>query len=188
MAVRRERLVEVAEKVLRDSGIKDGQTALDFGCGHGNYAIPLALLVGPSGKVYALDKDTSELDRLMERARKAGLTNIVRVDSPGGERIGLEDDSVDVVLLYDVIHSHYFSPRERRAHFREVDRVTRSPALLSVFPHHMDGDEIAEVVRLAEEMGFRMVLDYRGPVIHDDDIAEGYVVTFRRLWQTCDPP
>jgi SAM-dependent methyltransferase len=35
--------------------IKPGAHVLDYGCGPGNYTIAAAKLVGPSGKVYAVD-------------------------------------------------------------------------------------------------------------------------------------
>jgi len=41
--------------ILEEVGIKPGFHVLDFGCGPGSYIIPLAKLVGESGKVYAMD-------------------------------------------------------------------------------------------------------------------------------------
>ena len=174
-----ETLFAAAEKVLRTVGVEAGQTCLDFGCGHGNYTIPLARIVGPAGTVYALDKDEGELDKLVERAREAGLGNIRRMDSSGDLGIALDDGSVDAVLLYDVLHSHYFSAEQRDALFREIGRVAADRALLSVFPNHMEPGEIEEeVVRRAAGIGFENAREYRGPVVHDDGIIEGHIVTF----------
>ena len=52
-------LKKYSEKLLREVGIKKGQTVLDFGCGKGNYTIPVAKIVGQDGFVYALDKSKS---------------------------------------------------------------------------------------------------------------------------------
>ena len=41
--------------ILKEVGIKPGFHVLDYGCGPGCYIIPLAELVGKSGKIYALD-------------------------------------------------------------------------------------------------------------------------------------
>jgi SAM-dependent methyltransferase len=176
-------LLATAEEVLRSVGIETGRTCLDFGCGHGNYTIPLARLVGPEGDVYALDKDRTKLDRLVERAHDAGLDNITRIDSAGGPGIPLDDASVDVILLYDVVHSHYFSAVQRDGLFLEIGRVAADPALLSVFPNHMERGEIEEqVVQRAAGVGFRPVREYRGPVVHDDGVTEGRVITFSKGW------
>ena len=37
-----------------------------------------------------------------------------------------------------------------------------------------------EVIGRANSIGFQVVGEYRGPVVHDDGIMEGYVLTFRR--------
>ncbi|MCK4241915.1 MAG: methyltransferase domain-containing protein, partial [Dehalococcoidia bacterium] len=41
--------------ILKEVGIEPGFHVLDYGCGPGSYTIPLAELVGESGKIYALD-------------------------------------------------------------------------------------------------------------------------------------
>lgn len=176
-----ETLFAAATKVLRAVGVEADKTCLDFGCGRGNYTIPLARIAGPAGTVYALDKDEGELDKLVERAREAGLDNVVRIDSPGDLRIALDEGSLDVVLLYDVLHSHYFSTEQRDALFGEIGRVAADRALLSVFPNHMETDEIQEeVVRRAADIGFQVAGEYTGPVVHADGIIEGHIITFRR--------
>jgi len=43
------------KKVLQEVEIKPGFHVLDYGCGPRSYIIPLAELVGKSGKIYALD-------------------------------------------------------------------------------------------------------------------------------------
>ena len=101
-------LSDIASRVIEKVGVKAGQTVLDFGCGSGVYTIPLARVVGDQGEVYALDKDRHALDGLMQRAGSAGLANIRRLDTAGGTRIALADNSVDVVLLFDVFHLYYF--------------------------------------------------------------------------------
>ena len=41
--------------ILKEAEIQRGFHVLDYGCGPGGYVIPLAELVGTSGKIYALD-------------------------------------------------------------------------------------------------------------------------------------
>jgi ubiquinone/menaquinone biosynthesis C-methylase UbiE len=87
------------EDVLRRVDIKEGQTVLDFGCGSGNYTIPIAKIVGTKGTVYALEKNRYSLNELMQRARTEGFTNIKRIDTSGEVKLYLDDESVDAVLL-----------------------------------------------------------------------------------------
>jgi ubiquinone/menaquinone biosynthesis C-methylase UbiE len=122
-----------ALEVLERIGIRRGQTVLDFGCGHGTYAIPAARIVGAQGRVHALDKDKEALDELMQKAESAGLENIERMDTSGELEIGLTDESVDVVLLFDVFHSFYFPQADDRERLLgEICRIMKPSAFLSV--------------------------------------------------------
>ncbi|MGD9691903.1 MAG: class I SAM-dependent methyltransferase [Phycisphaerales bacterium] len=56
--------------------IRPGQTVLDIGAGPGYAACDLAQLVGPTGRVIALDEAPMYLDHLRSQAEARGLTNI----------------------------------------------------------------------------------------------------------------
>ncbi|HEY6952527.1 MAG TPA: methyltransferase domain-containing protein [Bacteroidota bacterium] len=61
----------------RRAGFTSGQTILDIGCGPGYASLDLAEIVGPAGKVVAIDKSRRFLDALGSTQRQRGLTNIV---------------------------------------------------------------------------------------------------------------
>jgi ubiquinone/menaquinone biosynthesis C-methylase UbiE len=123
------RAIELLERI----GVRKGQTVLDFGCGYGMYTIPVARIVGEQGIVYALDKDKEVLDTLMQKARSAGLMNIERMETSGEPEIELADETVDVVLLFDVFHSFYFPKAEdRRRLLDEIRRIMKPSAFLSI--------------------------------------------------------
>lgn len=69
------------------AGIGPGQTVLDIGCGPGYATVDLAELVGPSGRVIALDKSEKFLNALDRERRNHRLENIVthKVDFDGGD-------------------------------------------------------------------------------------------------------
>lgn len=58
--------------ILKEVGIKPGFHVLDYGCGPGSYIIPLAELVGKSGKIYALDIHplAIQIVQVIEKRRK----------------------------------------------------------------------------------------------------------------------
>jgi len=165
-------------KILEKAGIKRGKTILDFGCGSGTYTIPAAKIVGEKGKVYALDKDGKVLDELMQKTESLGLRNIKRIDTSGELKIPLADESVDIVLLYDVFHSFYFSQvADRRKLLEEVRRVSKPDALISVWPKHMESEAKEEI----ESANFYPEREYSGTLIHDnEDIEKGKVLNFRK--------
>ena len=60
----------------RSAGIGPGQTVLDVGCGPGHAALDIAELVGPSGRVVAIDKSERFLRALHAMCRERGIENI----------------------------------------------------------------------------------------------------------------
>jgi ubiquinone/menaquinone biosynthesis C-methylase UbiE len=177
---------ESGENILRYIGIKKGQDVLDFGCGSGNYTIPAARVVGEHALVYALDEDKEALAQLMGKAKSSGLKNITRLDTSGKSRIGLDNESVDVVLLYDVLHYYYFPEKEdRRRLLNEFYRVLKPNGLLSVYPTHLESHmepKLDDVRREIEKSNFDEENVYNGMImVHDDNIEEGRVINFRKI-------
>lgn len=171
-------LEEIAEKVLRDIGVKAGHEVLDFGCGSGTYTILAAIVVGTAGRVYALDKESKELDDLMDKAKSIGLGNIRRMETSGKLKIELEDESMDVVLLYDIFHEFYFPiADDRKTLLLEISRVLKPDGFLSVWPKHMESKAEEEI----EGADFYLESKYFGMLIHDDNALEkGQVLNFRK--------
>src|SRR5262249_20652021 len=61
---------------FRWGGIASGMRVLDIGCGVGDVAMLAADLVGPSGSVVAIDRDTDNLAFAKQRAAAGGYSNI----------------------------------------------------------------------------------------------------------------
>jgi precorrin-6B methylase 2 len=89
--------------LLEALDIKPGQTVCDMGCGNGFYTLELARMVGPRGRVYAVDIQPEMLRMLAENAAAAGLRNIRPVlGTPIDPR--LPAGKIDVALCVDVYH------------------------------------------------------------------------------------
>jgi SAM-dependent methyltransferase len=65
----------------RRAGFTVGQTILDAGCGPGHASFDLAEIVGPSGRVVAIDRSRRFLAALEGERRRRGLRNIECVES-----------------------------------------------------------------------------------------------------------
>ena len=147
------------EEVLPEIGIKENQTILDFGCGAGLYTIPAAKLVGRKGKVYALDKDARALGTLKEIARKEGLENMRTILS-SDLKVSLEEESADVVLLYDVIHLI----EDRARLFAEIYRILKLDGVVSIYPMHVEKDEV--LTQMREIRFFLKTEEYEGNILN----------------------
>jgi ubiquinone/menaquinone biosynthesis C-methylase UbiE len=124
------------KNVLKEVDIKPGFHILDYGCGPGSYTLVASRLVGPTGKVYALDIHPLAIKRVKERAEKENLSNIQTIQSDCAT--GLEADSIDVALLYDVMHGL----DQPDAVLGELRRVLKPGGTLSVNDHHYQQEEI----------------------------------------------
>lgn len=93
-------------EIIKKFGLEDGQRFADFGCGPGFFVIPIAHLIGETGKVYAVDVFPNALEEVKNRAEFEGLQNIelIRADLESPKSTGIKDASVDVLLLANILH------------------------------------------------------------------------------------
>jgi cyclopropane fatty-acyl-phospholipid synthase-like methyltransferase len=66
----------ITERLLLSTGIGPEMRVLDIGCGAGDVAMLAAELVGPSGSVVGIDRNSEVLAVARERAQAAGLRHI----------------------------------------------------------------------------------------------------------------
>jgi len=127
------------ERTLREMGIQKGQTILDYGCGIGVFSIPAAKMVGDDGIVYALDIQPLALKAVEKQIEKKGISNLKTILS--NKDTGLADESVDVILLYDVLQM-IISDKEKL--LEELHRVLKSDGFLFATSEHLDPKEFFE--------------------------------------------
>jgi cyclopropane fatty-acyl-phospholipid synthase-like methyltransferase len=169
------------ERFLIGIGLRPDDMVLDFGCGDGVYSIPAAKLVGTGGIVYALDRDRHSLRSVMEKAAAFGTYNIVTVIDLIELRRLLHGNLIDAVLLYDVIHSYYFTHKERVRLLMEISPMVPSGGLISIFPRHMDHDEIHTVTMELEKLGFLLLGENSTNLMHDGMYTRGYTIQFKKM-------
>ena len=125
---------------LKEVGIKPGFHILDYGCGPGSYSIVTAELVGKSGKAYALDIHPLGIQRVKNIASKKGIRNIETIWSDSAT--GLENGSIDVVLLFDTFHEL----SDPDGVLEELHRILKANSILSFSDHHMKEEEILDKI------------------------------------------
>lgn len=84
----------------------EGMTVLEPGPGMGFFTLELARLVGPQGRVIAVDVQPKMLAGLVRRARKANLADRIEVREPKSEHLGIDDfrGAVDFALAFAMVH------------------------------------------------------------------------------------
>lgn len=119
------------ELVLQGLHIRAGTVALDIGAGAGFWTLPLSKLVGPEGRVYAIDVEPIMLNELQTVIRDNQLTNVEVVASTELD-IPLADVIADVAIAGFVVHE----PDDAAAFVREIVRILRPGGQLLVAEWH----------------------------------------------------
>lgn len=96
-------LTQDPHALWRRAGLKEGETVLDVGAGTGFYAFPAAEIVGPTGRVLAVDVSSELVDLVRERARDRGLAQVRALRSTP-DRIPVDSAVADIALFANILH------------------------------------------------------------------------------------
>ena len=139
---------------LKKIPLREGMVVVDYGCGPGRYALPVARSVGPKGRVFAVDIQPLAISMVKEKAARESLTNIeaILVDS---YNTGIQASSIDLVLLLDTLHTI----SDFHALFHEIHRILKEDGFMFMDPGHMKMPRAREIV---ESTGLFAIVECRG--------------------------
>lgn len=123
-------LIDVS-KLLSKVGVHEGHIVADLGCGGGGHFVsPTSALVGPAGRVYAVDIQKNVLHTVESRMRLQKSKNVVLVwaDLEKYGSVGVTNDSCDAVFLANVL----FQNKKHREMIREASRLLKTGGSLVV--------------------------------------------------------
>jgi ubiquinone/menaquinone biosynthesis C-methylase UbiE len=169
-------------KLLEDTGIRAEMTVADFGCGTlGHYVFPAGRLVGPQGRVYAVDILKSVLSGIESRVKMESAGNVTTVwgDLERERGVNLPDGSVDLGLIIN----NLFMSSQHAALVKECARIVKPGGRMVVVDWKPSGSVIGpppasrvapdEARRLAEGAG----------LVFEKDLSPGehhYGMLFRK--------
>ncbi|MET8294355.1 MULTISPECIES: methyltransferase domain-containing protein [unclassified Streptomyces] len=108
--------------------LRPGMRLLDVGCGPGTITADLAELVGPGGRVTAVDAAPDVLDQAAAYAAERGLEGAVDFAVADVHALEFPDDTFDVVHAHQVLQ-HVGDPVRA---LREMRRVCRPGGIVAV--------------------------------------------------------
>jgi ubiquinone/menaquinone biosynthesis C-methylase UbiE len=150
------RLWQKPETIL-EPYIKPGMTVLDVGPGMGYFTLPMARMVGESGRVICVDVQDRMLKSLARRARRAGLEKRIVTRKVGPDSLGIDDyyGRVDFALTFAVVHE---VPNPESL-FHEIHTALKSGGLLLVSEPtgHVTSEAFAKTLETARSVGFEEV-------------------------------
>ena len=134
--------------------VREGMTVLEPGSGMGYFTLDLARMVGPTGRVVALDIQERMLTGLRRRAARAGLLERIEIRQAGPDGLGIGDlaGRVDLALALHMFHE----VPDAAAFLGELrDALSPGGALVIVEPRgHVSADDFGATLAAAAEQGF----------------------------------
>jgi SAM-dependent methyltransferase len=150
------RFFERPEKILAPL-VSEGMLVLEPGCGMGYFTLDLARMVGPKGRVVAVDLQEKMLAGLRRRAARAGLLDRIDARLAGPDRLGVADltGRVDVAFALHVVHE----VPDPAGLFAEIAAALKPGGRLLFVepPGHVSEEAFAALLALAEQAGLRVV-------------------------------
>lgn len=137
--------------------LRPGMTVLEPGPGMGFFTLPLARLVGGSGRVVAVDIQEQMLARLKRRAATAGLLDQIELRMAAADSMGIADltGAVDFTLAFAVVHEMP-SAESFFAHAAAASKAGAQMLFVEPAGHVKDG-EFAQELQAATGAGFCLV-------------------------------
>jgi ubiquinone/menaquinone biosynthesis C-methylase UbiE len=147
------RLVQNPRRILAPY-LRPGMTALDLGCGPGFFTLAMADLVGPSGRVIAVDLQEGMLDRLRTKLRGASVEARIALHRCQQDEIGLTE-KVDFALAFYMVHE----VPDQEGLFRQVAALLNPGGQLLVVepPFHVSKPGFARTLETARQAGLACV-------------------------------
>ena len=130
-----------------------GERIFELGPGIGAHALPVAVSLGPDGRLDVLDMQRPMIDHLVRRAAKAHISNIAPAVGDG-RRLPYASASFDGAYMIDVLGETPDQP----AVLRELRRILRPEGRLVVGEHVLDPDFVSfrSLKERAEAAGFTL--------------------------------
>jgi len=149
------------ESILDWLPLSPSATVVEVGVGYGTFAVPIAARL-TNGSVVGLDIDSGMIDIARRNIANAGLSNIECIERDVvAQGTGIAPDSVDVVLLFNILHF-----TGRRLLLQDAARILKAGGIVAIMHWRTDIEtprgpavalrpDEAEILRSAEGLNLR---------------------------------
>lgn len=94
-----------SDEIISELNLKGNETFMDAGCGDGHIAIKVVEEYLPDGTVYAVDVYGASIEDMEAYKAENNVENLINIEADITKGIpGVDDESIDVVLMINVFH------------------------------------------------------------------------------------
>jgi ubiquinone/menaquinone biosynthesis C-methylase UbiE len=127
-------LIDTA-RFFQELDLNKGITFLDAACGRGAYTLATADVIGPEGRLVAVDLWEDGISILQKEAAAKQIENLTTFVGDVSLKIPMENNSADVCLMATVLHDLAAEGVDQEA-LKEVARVVKPGGTLVIVEFH----------------------------------------------------
>lgn len=168
-------------QVFEALGLRPGDFLVDIGCGPGEYSLAAAEIVGPAGRVIALDKSQKSVEQLRQLAVSRGISNLKPVAADITLPLPLTDRCAQACLIATVLHIIRVN-HAAKALFKECHRILDSKGRLSIIECKKEEQPWGPPLelRIAPQEIEAVVVDYGFDANYIVDLGKTYLIQFSK--------
>src|SRR5262249_36848497 len=176
---------EHCSKLLPALKLKSGDYVADIGAGSGFYTFPLSKLVGPKGRVFAVDIQPEMLKIIRARMRKWDIKNIQPVLGALADP-KLKPASIDLILMVDVYHE-FSQPYEMTV---EMVKALKPKGRLVFVEYRLEDEKVP--IKLVHKMTEKQVRKEMAPhalkfVKTVETLPRQHIIIFEKKMEKAEP-
>ena len=124
-----------SDEILKELDLNGDETFMDAGCGDGHNAIKVLEDYNHKGTVYAVDIYDASIEDMETYKKENDVKNLINIEADITEGIpGVDDASVDVVLLVNVFHGFKASRKLNEA-VSELGRIVSDDGKIAIMDY-----------------------------------------------------
>ena len=124
-----------SNEILNELNLKGDEVFMDAGCGDGHIAIQVIEEKLTTNTVYAVDIYDASIEDMETYKKENNLENLINIEADIPEGIpGVDDESIDVVLLVNVFHG-FKASRQLDEAVCELSRIVKKDGKIAVMDY-----------------------------------------------------
>ena len=124
-----------SDEIIRELDLRGDEVFMDAGCGDGHNAIKILEDYNHKGLVYAVDVYDASIEDMQTYKDENDVENLINIEADITDGIpGVDDESVDVILMVNVFHGFKASRKLDEA-VTELRRIVKKDGKIAIMDY-----------------------------------------------------
>ena len=124
-----------SDEIIRELDLRGDEVFMDAGCGDGHNAIKILEDYNHKGLVYAVDVYDASIEDMQTYKDDNDVENLINIEADITDGIpGVDDESVDVILMVNVFHGFKASRKLDEA-VKELERIVKKDGKIAIMDY-----------------------------------------------------